>query len=526
MSLLDRLEGKSGGSITNSLELFREVYGGWKSNSGMTVNYRTALQVTTFLACARLLGNGLAQVPLKLFKESADGRKREPVKEHPLYYLLHRKPNFFQTAFEYRQMIGLHLMTFQAHYSFINRVRGDVYELLPFEPQHVHVKRDPQTYKITYEIRPESGAPITLPREAVWHIKGLSWNGYLPLETVKLGQEALGLALSAEAQHANMHKNGAQVSGMISVEGNLTNDKYTQMRAWLEKYFEGVANKHAGRTMILDRGAKFTQAQQSGVESQHLETRRLQIEETCRVCGMQPIMVGHSDKTTTYASAESMFLAHVVHSLSPWYECLEQSIDANLLTDKDRKAGIYAKHVIAGLLRGAMKDTKDYLLGLVNGGVMYPNEAREALDLNADDDPKSDELRIPANVVGDPAATDDGTGGDPKPSDENAPKGKPAAPIQLSVTVEAQPLNITIGGTEVKNVMPEQNAPTIDVHVPPQPVPDVKVTVEAPAVTVNNDVKAGPTEIKVVLPVRKSESVIERDKDGNIIRVKQTEKSA
>ena len=43
-----------------------------------------------------------------------------------------------------------------------------------------------------------------------------------------------------------------------------------------------------------------------------------------------PIMIGHADKAATYASAEQMFLAHVVHTLSPWYSRLEQSIDANL----------------------------------------------------------------------------------------------------------------------------------------------------------------------------------------------------
>jgi hypothetical protein len=31
---------------------------------------------------------------------------------------------------------------------------------------------------------------------------------------------------------------------------------------------------------------------------------------------VMPIMVGHSDKAATYASAEQMFLAHVVHTLS------------------------------------------------------------------------------------------------------------------------------------------------------------------------------------------------------------------
>ncbi len=95
-----------------------------------------------------------------------------------------------------------------------------------------------------------------------------------------------------------------------------------------------------------------------------------------------------------------MFLAHLVHTLAPWYSRIEQSIDANLLTDKDRAAGIYSNFVEEGLLRGSATTTKDVILGYVNGGVMTPNEGRAKLDLNPDADPDSDKLRIPTNIVG------------------------------------------------------------------------------------------------------------------------------
>jgi phage portal protein BeeE len=113
-----------------------------------------------------------------------------------------------------------------------------------------------------------------------------------------------------------------------------------------------------------------------------------------------PIMVGYSDKASTYASSEQMFLAHVVHTLAPWYQRLEQSIDANLLTEKDRRDGLYSCFVEEGLLRGSTVDTKEAILGYVNGGILTPNEGRALLDKNPDIDPDSDKLRIPANIVG------------------------------------------------------------------------------------------------------------------------------
>jgi hypothetical protein len=98
-----------------------------------------------------------------------------------------------------------------------------------------------------------------------------------------------------------------------------------------------------------------------------------------------------------------MFLAHVVHTLSPWYECIEQSIDVNLLSEKDYEAGIYAKFVEEGLLRGALKDTADYLDKMVNGGIMTRERSPREAGPGCRWGPRSDKLRVPANIVGKPA---------------------------------------------------------------------------------------------------------------------------
>jgi HK97 family phage portal protein len=137
----------------------------------------------------------------------------------------------------------------------------------------------------------------------------------------------------------------------------------------------------------------------TGVDAQSLETRRFQIEEVCRFARVSPIMVYGSDKASTYAGSSANFLAHLVHTLSPWYQRLEQSMDKNLLTERERSEGLYFNFVEEGLLRANMIETKDVLLGYVNGGLMTPNEGRAKLDLDPVDDDDADELRIPVNVV-------------------------------------------------------------------------------------------------------------------------------
>jgi HK97 family phage portal protein len=402
VSWLDRLFRRERKYTT--LELFRDLYGGRTSKAGKTVNVDTAIRVAAVYACARVIADGIAQVPLKLFQESEDGRTRTPAKRHSLYPLLHRRPNQWQTSFEFRQTLGLHLTLTNNAICFKETAAGSgrILSLIPLEPKSVCVKRA-DDWSLTYEISDLFGRRAVVPASMIWHIKGPAWCTHVGLDAVDLAREAIGLSIVTEETQAAFHKNGAKPSIGLAVEGALDAKQHAQLVEFVKK----TAGENAGDPLIVDRGAKPLQFVMSGVDAQHLETRKYQVEEICRAFRVMPIMVGFSDKATTYASAEQMFLAHVVHTLSPWYECIEQSIAAHLLTEKDANAGIYAKFVEEGLLRGALKDSAEFLDKMVNGGIMTPNEARAKLDMNPDNDPESDKLRVPANIVGKEPATNE-----------------------------------------------------------------------------------------------------------------------
>lgn len=381
---------KSGQTLDEIRKAIAESTG---SNSG--VSAVKSLEVSAVSACVRVIGEGIAQVPLKIMQK--DGDKRTPATDHPLYKVLAVKPNEWQTSFEYRETIAMHTVLMGNHYSFINRssTRG-IMELIPFEPGSVTASRDDNSV-LTYKVKAKNGNEQVFPAESIWHIKGPSWNSWQGLDAVKLARKSIILSSEIEDQQINTQQNGVKTSGIYSVDGVLKDDQYKALKKWISENIEG--NKNTG-VMLLDRNAKYSQTSMTSVDAQTLETRRYQVEEICRFFRVNPIMVGAESKNTTYASAEQMFLAHVVHTLSPWYKRIEQSIDANLLTDKERESGLYSRFIDDALLRGSMETRKDVILGYVNGGLMAPNEGRALLDLNPDENELSNELRIPANVVG------------------------------------------------------------------------------------------------------------------------------
>lgn len=430
-----------------TLELFRELFGANLSKSGEPVNWATAIKVSTVLACARVRAQGLAQVPLKIFRQEGDSKT--PALDHPLYFLLHSRPNQWQTSYEYRETLSLHLDLAGRHYSLITRGVGNaITELLPFPPGVVDTKRGSDG-TITYKVTLDNGQQIELAEDQVWHIRGPSWNGWQGMDAMELTREAIGLAISAEAQHARLFKNGVQTSGTYSVEGILTEPQHTMLRKLLIANHSG---ENAGLPMVVDRGAKWLSATMSGVDSQHLEVRRFQVEEICRAMGVLPIMVGHTDKTATYASSEQMFLAHVVHTLTPLYARVEQSIDAYLIGRRDFERGFYAKFVAAGLLRGAMTDRGNYFSkALGSGGSpawMTQDEVRALDELN----PMGGEaakLPKPTNVPA-PAPKEDAAEAAKRAQLHDATiaalQREPApAQIHLSQPIHVEPAQVKVG---------------------------------------------------------------------------------
>lgn len=495
----------------DSLQLMRELYTrGASSATGRVVNYQTALRLSTALACARVIANGVGQVPLKLMRSA--GVKRLPATDHSLYPLLNAAPSPYQTAFEFFTSLVIHVVFTGNAFAFLNKVRGEIREIWLLDTSRMTISSvDGRT--VAYKYRRQDGSEQLIAPEAIWHVRGPSWNTWAGLDCIDLARESIGLSLAIEEHQSQLHANGAQTGGFLTVEGTLKEPQYQALRDWLEKEHTGARN--AGRPMIMDRAAKFTPNVTNGVDGQHLETRGFQIEEVCRAFGVMPIMVGHSDKASTYASAEQMFLAHVVHTLAPWYTCIEQSIDQHLLTADERKAGLYSNFTEEGLLRGSLKDTKDMILGYVNGGLMTVNEGRALLDLNPMDDGKSDDLRIPANIVGEP---DTPAVDDTKPKDEQTAKAisdlraefKDAL-MRIASTPQPAPINVDARTTVT--------AAPVTVNVPAPEVPAINVDARN-SITVPEQPPAAV--VVQVANERTTEQVIERDADGEIKSIKTT----
>lgn len=366
------------------------LFGQPNVRSGVSVNVDSALKVSTVFACLRVLADGIAQVPLKLYREKGDGSK-ELAKDHPAYRLLSRRPNEWMTSFEFRQVMMFHAVLLGNGCAYIGRIRGAPRELIPLVPGSFTIDQAAD-YTLTYRVTDLAGRATVLPREDVFHLRGPSWTGTAGLDALQVAREAVGLAIATEQTHAALHANGTQPGGVLSVKGSLDDAARARLKEAWAQYQGGLQNRF--KTAVLDMDSTWTPLAMKGVDSEHLDTRRFQIEEICRDLKVFPQMVGYADKTATFASAEAFFLAHVIHTLAPWIENWEQSLARDLFPDED---DIVAKFSLQGLLRGDNTARANFYASGITNGWLTRNEARRFEDLNPIDG--LEEPLLPLNMA-------------------------------------------------------------------------------------------------------------------------------
>jgi HK97 family phage portal protein len=365
------------------LEVWAEIArAGRTSKAGPTVTLENAFRVATFFACVKVLSQGVAQVPFKLHREQQVNGLRNitAARDHRAYDLVSTAPNDWQTSFEFREQMVIHASLGNA-YAWKNKTFRGLAELILLDPSRMVVEQPKEFERPVYKYTGKDGRQVVFPASDIWHVRGPSWSGFLGMDVLQIARDALGLTIAIDDSVSNLHKEGVRPTGVYSVEGPLTQKQHDDLVLWLKKQAADP-----GSALILDRGAKWLQQTMSSVDAQTKEMRSQQIEEVCRFMGVMPIMIGYSDKASTYASSEQMFLAHVIHTLMPWYTRIEQSADVNLLSRDERAEGYYFKFNAAGLLRGAMKDQGEFFARMLGAGgtrqVMTQDEIRELLELN------------------------------------------------------------------------------------------------------------------------------------------------
>jgi HK97 family phage portal protein len=349
-----------------------DALGARKSSTGLAVTPENSLEVTSVWAAVRMISSTLATMPLPVYRHIDGGKER--AREHPLYTLLHDRPNPEMSSFVWRELMAAHLLLYGNSFNEIERNgRNDPIALWPIHPASVRVERLKSGERL-YHVRVD-GQEVPVPPGNMLHIPGFSLDGCTGLVPMALMREAVGVAKATEAFGASFFNNGAAPSGVLSHPGTLGKDGEDNLRESWGKLYSGLSNAH--RIAILEEGMTWAPLGVPPEHAQYLETRKFTVSEIARIFLIPPHLIGDLERAT-FSNVEQQSQDYVSRCIEPWTRRIEQELNYRLFTDRS----YFAEFVLEGLLRGDSAARAEFYTKLFNMGAISPNEIRERENMN------------------------------------------------------------------------------------------------------------------------------------------------
>lgn len=343
-------------------------------NDSVRRGTESAIGLSATWACINLLAGTIASLPLMVYRD-VNGI-RQVARDHPLYWLLHDSPNADQTAVDFWEYMSAGIELQGNAYAEINaRGDGGITSLVPIRPDTVKVRRLPSG-NLEYRWRVE-GVEYVRSDKKILHIRGPLGDALSGASTLSVCRGAFDSAMAANSAAETLFSNGVRPSGILSTDPgiSLTPDQRAELEGLLTLKFRGALN--AGRPMLLDRGMTWTQLDMSPEDAQMLESRGFSVEEICRIFGVPPHMVGHSEKSTSWGTGiEQQTLGFVKFSLRRRLKRIEQALEKQLLSKAERDAGVRIEFNLEGLLRGDSAGRSSFYQTMTQMGAMTINEVR------------------------------------------------------------------------------------------------------------------------------------------------------
>lgn len=400
---------KGGGIVINTpQDLAKALTAAGLTASGSNVTANSAMKVAAVYACVRIRSGVPANMPLHV-KRRVDTRTRQDASDHPLWNVLRRKPNRWQTPSQFKRMLGAHLLLRGNAYAMIVRSRGEVKELIPLHPDRVETRQN-DDLSISYVYTRRDGRKVTLEQKEVFHLVGLTLDGVNGVSVITYARETIGLSLAMENHGATVFKNGARVSTVLRHPARLGPEGRENLRASLDEYRAGGESE--GKALILEEDMDVKPLAMTAEDAQWIESRKFSRTDIAMFFGVPPHMIGDTEKSTSWGTGiETQTRGFVTFCAEDDLTTWEETINRDLISDDE--PDIYARFNRNALVKGDIKARWEAYTKALQWGVYSPNEVRALEDENPREG--GDIYYPPPNTAGE-QSNDEGEGNEPPQS--------------------------------------------------------------------------------------------------------------
>lgn len=354
-------------AVTTNLtaeQLMAVLGGAATSAAGYSVTPETAMRVSAVYGCVSLLAGAISTLPLGIFERDGDSRRRA---EHDYWWMLNEQAFEGMTAAAAWEYLVSSKLFYGDGFARLLRpgfASARVTGWQPMHPLSVQPLRDTDGH-IYYRHQPARGPQIVLDSADVIHLPSLGFDGLTsPSPITYAAREAIGTALAAEAYNAKFFSDGASFDYALKTSATLKQEQLEDLRISLKAR---TANSRS--PLILSNGFEPAQLSVNPKDAEIIGTRLFSVEEICRVFGVPPHMVGHTDKTTSWGSGiEQQGAGFVRYTLQRHLTPIVQEFNRKLWPTRAR---YFVEHITAALERGDLKGRYEaYRVALGRAGEM------------------------------------------------------------------------------------------------------------------------------------------------------------
>lgn len=373
-------------SIRDS-QAFAEMFLGGPIQTTSVRSVDSAMRCSAVFSCVRLLSGALASAPIRIYQRTEDGRAEMP--KHPFLRMLSVRPNEFMTASTFWKTMMIQKVLEGNAYAFIYRANPSgraigLYPLrsprvVPYQAWELGLDKELSVSpsRLYYRVSWDDGRTSLVDQDDMLHIPNLNWNGKKGMSTISAGAQTMGLALSAESSAAKIFENGMISQVALEYPEALKAEAQEELRKYVSDHYSGASNHH--KPLILTRGGKANKLSLNAEDAQLIESRQFSVIDIARFFGIPPILIGESEKTSSWGSGvEQVLRWFVMGTLNDHFTDFEQELAVKLFGNSNASPEFDESELTRGDTKTRAEYFKSALGGTQNPGWLTQNDVRRA----------------------------------------------------------------------------------------------------------------------------------------------------
>ena len=343
-----------------------------------------ALSEATYFACMKVLSESIGKLPLKLLKYN-ERNGVETARKHPLYTILHSRPNPYMTASTFWSTVEYNRNHYGNAYVWIQGAGKDM-KLWILPSTDVEVWYDDAKILADqpdlYYLYSAGGKNYRFGSEEILHFKSSnSLDGVLGVSVQDQLKMTIGGAVKSQKMLNKMYESGFTAKAVLNYTGSLNDANVQELVKMTEAYGKGELKDQGVENIIpIPLGFNLSPLNVKLADNQFIEVKQYTALQIASAFGIKPYQIGDYTKSS-YASAEAQQLSFYVDTLLYIIKQYEEELTYKLLSPDEVIDGYHFKFNVGVILRADLKTQVETLVKAINGGLYKANEARSLMDL-------------------------------------------------------------------------------------------------------------------------------------------------